>query len=130
MYAGYVNAELMVGEKLTLVPGLHVESFSQEIVYDVINISPTDPGFRTAYENFYLPSLNVKYALTEDQNLRFAASQTVSNPEFKEVAPYVYEDVTQRIGGNPDLLDDPSFSKILNVDLKYEWFFGRSELFS
>ncbi len=130
VYAGYVNAELMVGEKLTLVPGIHVESFAQEIVYDVINISPTDPGFRTAYENFYLPSLNVKYALTEDQNLRFAASQTVSNPEFKEVAPYVYEDVTQRIGGNPDLLDDPSFSKIFNADIKYEWFFGRSELFS
>lgn len=130
VYAGYANAELNVNEKWTFVPGVRVESFDQEIQYDVINIIATDPGFREVQETFFLPSLNVRYALSEDQNIRFAFSKTISNPEFKETAPYVYEDVTQRIGGNPDLLNDPSFSKIYNVDLKYENFFGRSELFS
>ncbi|MFC7357828.1 TonB-dependent receptor domain-containing protein [Jejudonia soesokkakensis] len=130
VYAGYINAVINAGEKWTIVPGLRAESFNQEIVYDVINIVASDPGFRNSYENFYLPSLSIKYALNEDQNIRLAGSKTISNPEFKEVAPYVYEDVTQRIGGNPDLLNDPSFSEIINVDLKYEWFFGRGELFS
>lgn len=129
-HAVYGNAEYKSGEKWTFVPGLRVEYFDQRIDYDVINIIATDPGFREADEVFFLPSLNVKYALTEDQNLRFSASRTVSTPEFKEVAPFVYEDVTQRIGGNPDLLNDPSFSSIINLDLKYEWFFSRSEIFS
>ncbi|MBT8181326.1 MAG: TonB-dependent receptor [Eudoraea sp.] len=130
IHAGYVNAVFTFGEKWVIVPSLRVESFDQFIEYDVINLPPTDPGFRDSYENFYLPGVNVKYGLTEDQNLRLSISKTVSNPEFKEVAPFVYEDVTQRIGGNPDLLDDPSFSDIYNIDLKYEWFFSDSEIFS
>jgi len=99
----YADAVYKLNEKLSVVPGLRVESFNQDITYDVINLPPTDPGERDASEVFFLPSLNVKYALTEDQNLRFSASRTVSNPEFKEVAPFVYENVTDRIGGNPDL---------------------------
>ncbi|RMA66251.1 TonB-dependent receptor [Ulvibacter antarcticus] len=128
--AGFINSEIILASKWTIVPGLRIENLSQEIVYDVINLLPTDPGFRSAKETYLLPSLNVKYALNEDQNLRLSFSKTVSFPEFKEVTPFVYEDVTQRAGGNPDLLNDPSFSQIYNADLKYEWFFGRSEIFS
>ncbi len=130
IYAGYINAEFNLNEKWLIVPGIRVESFNQEIEYDVININPSDPGFRKTNETFILPSLSIKYGLNDEQNLRFAFSKTVSNPEFKEMAPFVYEGVTQRIGGNPDLLNDPSFSEVFNLDLKYEWFFGRSELFS
>jgi TonB-dependent receptor len=130
VHALYVDGVYKFNEKLSVVPGLRVEQFNQDITYDVINLPATDPGARDASEFFLLPSLNVKYALNEDKNLRFSFSSTVSNPEFKEVAPFVYEDVTQRIGGNPDLLNDPSFSRIYNVDLKYEWFMTPSELLS
>ena len=130
VHALYADAVYKIGENWTLVPGLRVESFNQEISYDVINLSFNNPGTNEASETFFLPSLNVKYALTEDQNLRFSASRTVSNPEFKEVAPFVYENVTDRIGGNPDLLNDPAFSTIVNLDVKYEWFFGKGEIFS
>lgn len=130
IYAGFVNSEIKIDSAWTIVPGIRVESFSQEISYDVINLPPDEPGFREANETFFLPSLNVKYALNEDQNLRFSFSKTISTPEFKEVTPFVYEDVTQRVGGNPDLLNDPSFSNIYNLDLKYEWFFGKSEILS
>ena len=109
---------------------MRLESFEQFISYDVININPNDPKFRNAKETFWLPSLNLKYALNEDQNLRFTFSKTVSVPEFKEVAPFVYEGVTQRVGGNPDLLDNPTFSEVFNIDLKYEWFITRDELLS
>ncbi len=130
IHAGYINAEIMAGDHWTFVPGIRAESVTQRINYDVINLPSSEPGFRSAYENFYLPSLNIKYAINDDQNIRLAGSKTISFPEFKEVAPFVYEDVTQRIGGNPDLLEDPSFSEIYNIDLKYEWFFGKSEIFS
>lgn len=128
--AGYLNAAFKLGEKFVLVPGVRLEQFTQKIKYDVINLVPTDPGFRNAEELFILPSLNLKYAITDKQNLRFSLSKTVSNPEFKEVAPFVYEDVTQRIGGNPDLLNDPTFSEVYNIDFKYELFMKSSEIFS
>lgn len=130
VHAAYADVEYRINEKLSIVPGLRVELFDQEITYDVINLPATDPGTRDASEVFILPSINVKYALSEDENLRFSFSSTVSNPEFKEVAPFVYEDVTQRIGGNPDLLSDPAFSRIYNLDVKYEWFMERGEIFS
>ena len=130
VHAVYGNAVYKIGEKWTFVPGLRVESFKQSIEYDVINLVFNNPGRNEASETFLLPSLNVKYALNDDQNIRLSASRTVSNPEFKEVAPFVYENVTDRIGGNPDLLNDPAFSSIFNLDLKYEWFFERGQVFS
>ncbi len=130
VHALYVDAVYKINDKFSIVPGLRVEQFNQDITYDVINLPATDPGERDASEFFFLPSLNMKYALNEDQNLRFSFSSTVSNPEFKEVAPFVYEDVTQRIGGNPNLLNDPSFSRIHNIDFKYEWFLKPNELIS
>jgi len=130
IHAGYVSAVYNASEKLSIVPGIRFESFQQEISYDVININPNDPKFRSATETFVLPSLNLKYSLNDQQNLRFTFSKTVSVPEFKEVAPFVYEGVNQRLGGNPDLIGDVSFSEIFNFDLKYEWFINRGEVFS
>ncbi len=130
IHAVYADAVYKYGEKWTFSPGLRIEQFNQEISYDVINLAFNNPGSNEASETFFLPSLNIKYALKDDQNLRLSVSRTVSNPEFKEVAPFVYENVVDRIGGNPDLLNDPAFSSIINVDLKYEWFFERGQIFS
>ena len=135
IYAGYVEAEINLTDTFLVVPGIRLESISQSIEYDVINPVPTDSGRRDVDETIFLPSLNLKYSLNEDSNLRFSFSSTVSFPEFKEAANFVYEDVTQRIGGNPDLLGKPdgsgvTFSRIYNYDLKYEWFPSRSEVVS
>lgn len=140
IYAGYVDAEIKAGEKWLFVPGLRIESVDQKIKYDVINLGNNGKATVTSHENFYLPSLNIKFAINDDQNLRFTGSQTVSLPEFKEVAPFVYENIATRIGGNPDLLGstnpdfinvgNKSYSKILNLDIKYEWFLSKNELVS
>jgi TonB-dependent receptor len=127
IYAGYTDAEIKAGEKWLFVPGVRIESFEQNIDYDVINLGNNGVDSKSSNETFILPSLNIKYTLNEDQNIRFSASRTVSTPEFKEIAPFVYEDVSTRIGGNPDVL---GYSDILNIDLKYEWFFSNSEIFS
>lgn len=127
IYSGYADAEITAREKWLFVPGVRLESFEQNISYDVINLGNNGVDSKTSKETFILPSLNIKYALNDEQNLRLSASRTVSTPEFKEIAPFVYEDVSTRIGGNPDVL---GYSDILNIDLKYEWFFGKSEIFS
>ena len=135
VHAAYASAEIASGEKWSFIPGIRVESFSQEVEYDVINIRPDDPGFRSVYENIFLPSLSMRYAVNENSNFRFAFSKTASFPEFKEVAPFVYEAVTLRVGGNPDLLGGldgtgPTYSDIYNFDLKYEWFPDQGEIVS
>lgn len=135
IHAGFLSAELALSDKFLIVPGIRAESVNQRIQYDVINLPPSDLGFRNVYENIFLPSLNMRYSLNEDSNFRFGFSNTVSFPEFKEVAPFVYEGVTQRFGGNPDLFggtngDGVNYSNIYNFDLKYEWFMERGELLS
>jgi TonB-dependent receptor len=141
VYAGYTNAELKVGDTWLFVPGIRFERIEQEISYDVINLGAAGNNTIGANETVFLPSLSIKYGVNEDQNLRFSASQTISLPEFKEVAPFVYESISQRIGGNPDLLgrngdvaytnvNDVSYSRVLNLDLKYEWFMSKTEIFS
>jgi TonB-dependent receptor len=127
IYAGYFDAQIKPSEKFLIVPGVRIESFEQNVNYNVTTLGTAALGEVNSKETFFLPSLNLKYSLTDDMNLRFSGSKTVSTPEFKEVAPFVYEDVTTSIGGNPDVI---GFSKILNLDLKYEWFFSRSELVS
>ncbi|EDP72535.1 TonB-dependent receptor [Flavobacteriales bacterium ALC-1] len=141
VYAGYANAEITLNDKWLFVPGIRVEGIDQQIAYDVINLGAAGNSSVVSNETVFLASLSVKYSLNEDQNLRFSASQTISLPEFKEVAPFVYESISQRIGGNPDLLgtqdginytnvNDVSYSKILNLDLKYEWFISKNEILS
>ena len=144
IFASYANAEIKSkDEKWLIVPGVRFELIDQEIAYDVINLGQLGNSSVEAEETVFLPSLSIKYALNDDQNLRFSASQTISLPEFKEVAPFVYESISQRIGGNPDLLgrqsgsniqytnvNDASYSEILNFDLKYEWFMSKSEIIS
>lgn len=134
IHALYASANLNFGENWLVVPGVRFEKLKQSIDYDAINLGDKGVGAKSASKNFILPNLSIKYSLNEDQNIRFAASKTVSIPEFKEIAPFVYEDVTKAIGGNPDLLgggvSGKSFSDIYNIDLKYEWFMSRSELFS
>tara|TARA_R110002012_G_scaffold291564_1_gene486135 strand:+ start:161529 stop:164342 length:2814 start_codon:yes stop_codon:yes gene_type:complete len=129
IYAGYIDAEIKAGDKWLFVPGVRLESIEQNIAFNVINLGLRGIDDITSKNNLFLPSLNIKYSLNEDQNLRFSASQTASLPEFKEVAPFVYEDISVRVGGNPDLLEK-GYSKIYNFDVKYEWFFSKSEIIS
>ncbi len=138
IHAGFLSAEIAVSNKWLFVPGVRWENYDQRIDYNAINLSPSDLGFAESKETFILPSLNIKYSVNEDQNLRLAASKTISFPEFKEIAPFVYEGISYRIGGNQDLLGtntgvnltDKAYSDVYNVDIKYEWFISRGEIIS
>jgi TonB-dependent receptor len=73
-----------------------------------------------------LPSLNIRFKLTDDLHLRLAASQTVNRPRFVDLNPQTSLRRTsgntlpgQGEGGNPNL-DNP---KATNVDLSLEWYF-------
>ncbi len=68
----------------------------------------------------WLPALNVIYQLRPDMNLRLAASRTVNRPEFRELSPFAFVEVTggKSVAGNPDLKQ----ALIDAVDLRWELF--------
>lgn len=79
-------------------------------------------------ENDFLPSANLIVALNKKQNLRFSYSKTLNRPEFRELAPFLFYDAmtTYNTQGTPEL----KIAKIQNLDLRYEIFPGRGQLFS
>jgi iron complex outermembrane receptor protein len=73
-----------------------------------------------------LPSLNLKYDLTDDVALRFAASRTMSRPNLAQISPSVSAaGNTQTLtANNPEL--EPFRAN--NFDLSAEWYFTRGGL--
>jgi hypothetical protein len=123
-HAGFASIEYNFTDKLSAILGVRYENILQSIEWRTqlsgnLNKNELD-------ENFFLPSLIVKYAINNKQNLRFAASKTYTLPQFKERAQFLYEDVTQTKYGNPYLYASQNY----NVDLKWEIFPARGELFS
>lgn len=125
IYAGFVQAELPLTSRLQFVGGARLEAWNL-----VVNSVTTQGATVTSNPNKVdiLPSIGLNYILTPDQNLRFAATQTVSRPEYRELAPISYFEqvgfaVTQ---GNPAL----NRALIQNVDLRWEWFPRGGEILS
>ncbi len=73
-----------------------------------------------------LPSVNLIYSLDESMNLRFAYTNTIARPTFRELAPYLsFEFVGDFLYvGNPNL----KRTLVKNYDLRWEWFMNPGEL--
>lgn len=123
IHAGYVSLEYDLTDRLTSVIGVRYEHIRQYVEW----ITQFDPGnSNTLTRNPLLPNLNLKYELNEKQNLRLGASKTYTLPQFKERAPFVYDDGTVPRRGNPYLYPSDNY----NLDLKWELFPSSSELVS
>jgi TonB-dependent receptor len=93
------------------------EPFRPDVLPVVAELDDTD----------VLPSLGVAYALKNgNMNLRAAFSQTVARPQFRELSPFEFTDVTggRSTVGNPDIRR----TLITNYDVRWEWFFAPSQL--
>lgn len=121
--AGYLQSENQFNDKLRVIWGARVENYKQEI-------TPTaQPKAKQTYTNTdVLPSVNFTYALTEKANLRLSGFQSVSRPEMRELANFLYYDyVTDyTVRGNPDL----KRALITNFDIRYELFPSAGQIFS
>lgn len=126
LYATYLRAESKPVEKLRLIYGVRFESYQQ-------TLNTFKPGIQQAFDtsfvvNDLLPSLNAVWALSDKTNLRFAYSQTLSRPEFRELAPFQFFDFNDFL-----LVEGSSLlrrTKIHNLDLRYEWYFKPGQLVS
>ncbi len=122
--AGYMMIDVPLG-KLRTVIGARLESnLSKLSSFDQIG----EPIQRNVNKNDVLPSVNLTYALSPQINLRAGYYQSISRPEFREIAPFSFYDFAEQIFtiGNPDL----ERNLIRNYDLRFEYFPYAGEIIS
>ncbi len=120
IYSGYLMLDVPVSRKWQLMTGVRLESSDQTVTtYDPFSASLKEIEANLATLD-WLPGLNVTYRLTERMNLRFAASRTITRPDFRELAPFEFTDFVggRTILGNPEL----ERTQINNFDLRWETF--------
>jgi TonB-dependent receptor len=127
VHAAVANLEHQSSEKLTYTVGIRAEKILQELEW-VTNFPIAGASFddATIDKVYILPSASLKYSLTENQNLRAAASKTYTLPQFKEKAPFRYEGVGENSIGNPFLQPSDNY----NLDIKWEIFPKNDEVIS
>jgi len=126
VYAGYLMADLPITKRFRVIGGERVE----HTVLDLVtrnDLEVGSPELLAGYKKTdLLPGMNAVYKLLDNMNARFAASQTVARPQFREVAPFVYQDFFNGalIYGNENL----KRTLITNLDLRWEWFPSADEV--
>lgn len=138
VFAAYAMVSLDV-DKWQFITGLRYEGSEFEtqgnkvaLLVDEINDNETvsiDSWQVTKDYNYFLPSLNVRYAASDKLIARFAYTQTIARPTFEDSAAFqlIETEVTEDDGeieterkaevGNPDL--DPYESQNLDLSLHY-----------
>lgn len=125
LYAAYAMIEAPLTERLRFVGGARAELWDINLVpiNQLINEEITDLAAEQTVLDV-LPSVNLIYGIDASMNLRASFSQTLARPEFRELAPFRFDDYKQSTFGNPSL----ERTRILNYDLRWEWFTRPGEL--
>ena len=125
LLAGYLMLELGVSDRIRLIGGARYEASETEVT-----ATPTigEPVTITPRYNDILPALSINVQLSETQNLRLSASQTLARPEYRELAPITYREVIggDNVRGQPDL----ERTRIRNLDARWEWYPNAGEVVS
>ncbi len=123
IHAGFTSLEYAFSSKLTAILGTRIEQINQTLNFNTSLNS--DSNELDQFE--ILPSISLKYELNEKQNLKFAASKTYTLPQFKERAPFQFDETpTMSTLGNPALYTSTNY----NFDLKWDFFPKSEEIIS
>jgi outer membrane receptor protein involved in Fe transport len=130
--AAYAMNELPVTEKFKAVYGVRMEKVTN-------TYTGQDNGGNVIYTNEtvldelnFLPAVNLVYAikdsLFETMNVRGSYTQTLARPSFREKSlAQIYDPIQgRRYNGNIELMQ----TQIHNADLRWEYFYGRTEVLS
>lgn len=121
-----IGFDYIANEKLSVNFGARIDFINQYVNWNISSTYPNkgDVGYS---ELKFLPFINLKNEISEKENLKLAFSKTYTLPQFKELAPFLYYDIsTYNTRGNPYLYASDNY----NLDIKYEFFPSPTELFS
>ncbi len=122
--AAFLQFDNPLGKNLRIVWGARFESFDQLVG----SVRQSDPRHVNTLVNDILPGVNLTYKQSSKSNIRFAASQTVVRPEFRELSPFAFYDfeLGAQVVGNKAA----QRTKVSNLDLRYEIYPRAGELFT
>lgn len=129
--AGYGLVDFKLIEPLRLMAGARIESSEQAVdTFELFGAPGTDNSVTAVLDNLdVLPAGSLTWEIWKGEKrdtgfeprtmLRLAASQTVTRPEFRELAAFEFTDVAGGFTavGNPELEE----TDILNLDLRWDW---------
>lgn len=126
--AGYISLNYKPNDTWDILIGGRVENNMNITRYKELSQSFNSPFSNLTRNQYYiLPSLSVKKELNRKSNLRFAASKTITRPILIEYMPITYINPNnENILGNPKLQNSENY----NIDLKYEVFPSKDEMFA
>lgn len=116
--------------RLTLLGGLRYERTDIDYEGTIVRTNrgrfeSSEPLTDRRTHEFFLPQLQLRYAINNKTNVKAAVTQTYARPNFEDVLPYREQDLDEVRFGNPDL----AFPKSLNIDLLGEHYI-RGGIFS
>jgi len=120
VHAGYAQAEVEFTDAVRVTAGVRYE----DAVQTVLPVGGTLA--QTRLENSYwLPAATLTWRLRPDLQLRLHASKTIARPQFRELAPQIYQDFEsdREFTGNPFLTD----SELINAEGRIEYYFARDQ---
>lgn len=122
VHAGYGQVEAEVIDGLRANLGVRYETADERVT--------TVNGTRNTLlaNDYWLPAATLTWNFASDIQLRLHGSKTIARPQFRELAPQIYQDFEsdRQFFGNPLLVD----SQLWNAEARYEWFFGRDQRFT
>jgi iron complex outermembrane recepter protein len=123
-----ITQEDVVG--LGRVPVSFTIDVADHTAYDIVYTDTTNVTAHHSYQ-YLLPHLDLIWSLTDDIDLRFNASRTLTRPPISNLAPTfnitgARTNAVSATGGNPDLL--PFLSD--NLDLGAQWYYASNSYFS
>ena len=122
--AGYAMIDLPLRSNLRLVAGARVEH--DRIRVDARDVSGRDSDAELENTDV-LPAIALNWEPTEWQKVRLSATQTLSRPEYRELANITYNDLYggTLVFGNPGL----ERALIRNFDVRWELYPSAEEFF-
>jgi TonB-dependent receptor len=128
--AGYIMAEINIGRKLMLLPGIRVERNTTEYFAYHIRTNSGQTGIDANPDSVtvdrlntkWFPSLNMKYKVNDVVSIQGAAYKSTSRPSFREISPLVIYPTTGNDiqSNNPYLEPSTAWNYDLGVSVKNE----------
>ena len=122
VHGAYAQVEGEITDGLRAQVGVRYETATERV-------QPSGGAAGTRLKNeYFLPAVTITYNFAEDMQVRGHLSKTLARPQFRELAPQLYQDFEsdRLFFGNPFLTD----SQLYNAELRYEYYFAREQRFS
>ncbi|MCG8580611.1 MAG: TonB-dependent receptor, partial [Bacteroidales bacterium] len=122
--AGFIRWDQKINERLIAVAGIRYEMTDVQYsgyVFDPDNDIFESTGTQSSNYNNVLPSLLIKYDLSQNTKLKVAWTNTMARPKYFDLVPYaiINQEDEEKELGNPDL----NATSSMNFDLMVEHYF-------